>query len=97
MITEKGNTSISKLLSLVLRHKPETINISLDEQGWTNVQDLIVQLNKYNYAIIFEILEYVVKSDKKSRFSFNEDKTEIRANQGHSIMLPWATKLKSLQ
>ena len=85
MITEKGNTSISKLLSLVLRHKPETINISLDEQGWTNVQELIVQLNKYNYAIIFEILEYVVKSDKKSRFSFNEDKTEIRANQGHSI------------
>ena len=85
MITEKENTRISKLLSLVLRHKPETINITLDEQGWSNVQDLIVQLNKNNYAITFEMLEYVVKSNNKNRFSFNEDQTKIRANQGHSI------------
>lgn len=85
MITEKENTSISKLLSLVLRHKPEIINIRLDEQGWTNVQDLIVQLNKNNYAITLEMLEHVVRSNKKRRFSFNEDKTKIRANQGHSI------------
>jgi putative RNA 2'-phosphotransferase len=85
MITEKENTRISKLLSLVLRHKPETINITLDEQGWTNVGDLIVQLNKNDYPITVEILEYVVKSNNKRRFSFNEDQTRIRANQGHSI------------
>jgi putative RNA 2'-phosphotransferase len=85
MINEKENTSISKLLSLVLRHKPETINISLDEHGWTNVQDLLVQLNKNNYAITLEMLKYVVESNSKSRFSFNDDKTKVRANQGHSV------------
>jgi putative RNA 2'-phosphotransferase len=85
MITDKENKHISKLLSLILRHKPETINIKLDEQGWASVQELINQLNKNNYPVTFEMLEYVVKSNNKSRFSFNEDKTKIRANQGHSV------------
>jgi putative RNA 2'-phosphotransferase len=85
MITEKENTRISKFLSLVLRHKPETINITLDEQGRTNVQNLIDQLNKYKYPITFAILEHIVSSNNKSRFAFNEDKTRIRANQGHSV------------
>jgi putative RNA 2'-phosphotransferase len=85
MITENENTHISKLLSLVLRHKPETINIILDEQGWTNVKDLLNQLNKNNYSVTFEMLDYIVRSNNKSRFSFNEDQTKIRANQGHSV------------
>lgn len=31
------------------------------------------------------LLEKIVKEDKKGRYSFNEDRTLIRANQGHSI------------
>ncbi len=73
MITDKENTNISKLLSLVLRHKPETINITLDEQGWTNVEDLLTQLNKNSYSVTFEMLDNIVKFNNKSRFSFNED------------------------
>ena len=30
-------------------------------------------------------LELIVAEDEKQRYSFNEDKTLIRANQGHSI------------
>ncbi len=30
-------------------------------------------------------LEEIVKTDNKQRYSFNEDKTLIRANQGHSV------------
>jgi putative RNA 2'-phosphotransferase len=85
MITEKENTRISKFLSLVLRHKPETINIKLDEQGWADVQELIDQLNAHKFPVTSAILEYVVNSNNKSRFAFNEDRTKIRANQGHSI------------
>lgn len=29
----------SRFLSLVLRHKPEIIGISLDEHGWANVEE----------------------------------------------------------
>ena len=70
----------SKYISLILRHKPETIGITLDEHGYANVNDLLNGLN-----INFQILEEIVKTDNKNRYSFNDDKTKIRANQGHSI------------
>ena len=77
-------TSTSKFVSLILRHKPETIGIQLDEHGWANVEELIAGISK-THEINREILEKIVRTDNKQRFTFNEDKTKIRANQGHSI------------
>lgn len=77
-------TKTSKYLSLILRHKPETIGITLDEHGWANVDDLIAGIAK-THACDMDILEEIVRMDEKQRYSFNEDKTLIRANQGHSI------------
>lgn len=77
-------TKTSKYISLILRHKPETIGISLDEHGWANVQDLIEGVNK-THKLDMKMLEEIVETDDKQRYSFNEDKTLIRANQGHSI------------
>ena len=36
-----GLKETGKFISLILRHKPETIGISLDEHGWADVQALI--------------------------------------------------------
>ena len=77
-------TKTSKYISLILRHKPETIGISLDEHGWANVKDLIEGVNK-THKLDMEMLEEIVATDEKQRYSFNEDKTMIRANQGHSV------------
>lgn len=77
-------TDVSRFMSLILRHKPETIGISLDEHGWANVDELIEGIAKTR-EFNMDILEEVVKTDNKQRYSFNEDKTLIRANQGHSI------------
>lgn len=85
MISEKENIRISKFLSLVLRHQPETIGISLDENGWADVEILIGQTNKSGFPISKEIIEYVVNNNSKKRFAFNDDKTMIRASQGHSV------------
>lgn len=74
----------SKLLSLVLRHKPETIGIKLDKHGWANVKELIEGM-KHKTVFSIEWLEYIVDTDEKQRYTFNEDKSLIRANQGHSI------------
>lgn len=74
----------SKYLSLILRHKPETMGIALDEHGWANVDELIAGIAK-THDCSMEILEEIVRTDEKQRYSFNEDKTLIRANQGHSI------------
>lgn len=77
-------TNTSKFVSLILRHKPETIGIQLDEHGWANVEELIAGISKTR-EFNREILEEIVRMDSKQRFTFNEDKTKIRANQGHSI------------
>ena len=79
-----GLTEISRYMSLILRHKPEVIGIHLDEHGWANVDELIEGINR-SQEFNMEMLEEIVRTDSKQRYSFNEDKTLIRANQGHSI------------
>ena len=79
-------TKISKYISLILRHKPEVIGIQLDANGWANVEELLAGIGR-KYPIDFKILEEIVRTDNKQRYSFNEDKTKIRANQGHSIQV----------
>ena len=85
MISEKENTRISKFLSLVLRHQPETIGIQLDEQGWVPVDILLKQLVAHGKNVSKEILDHVVAMNNKKRFAYNADETKIRANQGHSV------------
>lgn len=77
--------SMSKFISLVLRHHPEAAYIQLDEHGWADVEQLLSGMKKTGRKINREILEEIVRTDEKQRYSFNEDKTLIRANQGHSI------------
>ncbi|RGY98059.1 RNA 2'-phosphotransferase [Clostridium sp. AM58-1XD] len=76
---------LSVFISLVLRHKPETAGIQLDEHGWANVEELITGINSTGRNIDMKKLEDIVATDEKGRYSLNEDKTLIRANQGHSI------------
>jgi putative RNA 2'-phosphotransferase len=85
MLSEKEITRLSKFLSLVLRHQPGKIGITLDANGWTNVALLLSQSNKNGVNLTEAILEQVVQTNTKKRFSFNEDKNKIRANQGHSV------------
>ena len=71
---------------MIRRHKPETIGISLDEHGWADVQELIDGINASGSDYLdMDVLEEIVRTDEKQRYSFNEDHTLIRANQGHSI------------
>ena len=79
-------TKVSKYISLILRHKPEAAGITLDEHGWADVKELINGISK-DYKFNMAILEEIVETDNKQRYSFNDDKTLIRANQGHSIQV----------
>ena len=76
---------LSKFLSLILRHKPETIGITLDEHGWASVDELIRGIKNTGMEIDIPRLERIVRENDKKRFSFNNDGSRIRANQGHSI------------
>lgn len=76
----------SRFFSQILRHRPKKIGLELEEGGWTDIKTFLEKINKYKNGepITFEELEYIVENNDKQRFGFNEDKTKIRANQGHS-------------
>lgn len=84
-MNEKHTKELSKFLSLVLRHAPETIKLNLDSNGWAMVTELLKQCNAFQKKIDLESLEHIVETNDKKRFTFNSDKTKIRASQGHSI------------
>ncbi len=77
--------STSKFLSYVLRHKPETIGLSLDTEGWAVIDQLIRLANGHGTKLTRELLLEVVATSDKKRFALSPDGSRIRANQGHSI------------
>lgn len=85
MSSDKQITHISKFLSLVLRHQPETIGIQLDQSGWTDIAELIEKSNNYGVKFDREILNHIVATNSKKRFAFNDTLDKIRASQGHSV------------
>ncbi len=81
-----GITQTSKFIALILRHRPETAGVTLDEHGWADVRELIDGVNAAGgHRLDKDLLEEIVRTDDKQRYSFNEDHTLIRANQGHSV------------
>ncbi len=84
----------SKYIALLLRHKPEVGGLTLDEHGWCDTESLVRAVKKEFGNFSLSDLEDIVATDNKQRYSFNEDKTLIRANQGHSIKVD--VELKSV-
>lgn len=76
---------ISKFLSMVLRHQPKKVGLTLDEAGWTPVAELLEACNRHGFPLTLAELQDVVANNDKARFSFSPDGRLIRANQGHSI------------
>jgi putative RNA 2'-phosphotransferase len=76
---------LSKFLSLVLRHKPEEIGLTLDPNGWAGVDDLIRLANAGGRPFTRPLLEQIVAGNDKRRFAFSPDGQRIRASQGHSV------------
>jgi len=84
-MNEKNIKRISKFLSLLLRHRPEKIGLKLDKNGWANIEELMLKSAKHKVKFTFSELEEIVEKNNKKRFIISEDKTKIRANQGHSL------------
>lgn len=84
-IANPSSLTISKFLSFVLRHKPESIGLALDPQGWTFIDQLIDKSNAAGVTFTRDQLLDVVETSEKKRFSLSSDGLQIRAAQGHSI------------
>ncbi len=79
-------TKLSVYISYLLRHRPETLGLSMDHHGWVSVEELLRKINQEGrYHISASVLEEIVRTDRKGRFRYSEDGTGIKACQGHSI------------
>ena len=72
----KNLVKLSKFVSLVLRHQPEVIGLKLDENGWADVDRFIELAKKNGTDISKSVLEEIVETNNKKRFSFNAEKSK---------------------
>ncbi len=79
------STQTSKFLSYVLRHAPESIGLSLDQQGWAEIGELLEKVRIEGHALDLAGLQRIVAESDKKRFTISEDGKRIRAAQGHSV------------
>lgn len=84
-LSSKAEIKASKFLSLVLRHNPRKIGLTLDDQGWAEVDALLAGLKDNGRTLSREDLMQVVTNNSKKRFALSEDGKRIRASQGHSV------------
>lgn len=87
IMKNRKNRSLSKFLSLVLRHEPETAGIILDERGWTDLDELLAALNRQQRDVTEADIVEVVRTNDKQRFALDLERRRIRANQGHSVRI----------
>ncbi len=80
-----NDLKLSKFLSLVLRHEPERLGLTLDSAGWIEVEKLLAACRAPQVPLTRERLEHIVATSEKKRFAFDETRTRIRASQGHSV------------
>ena len=90
-ISGKTEMKVSKLLSYILRHNPQEFGLTLDKEGFVDVDKLLESIRKKGpkrlkgIDLTKELLDQVVAKNVKQRFAYNTDGTKIRANQGHSV------------
>ncbi|QVQ26168.1 RNA 2'-phosphotransferase [Achromobacter deleyi] len=78
------HTDISKFLSYVLRHEPQTIGLTLDSEGWAEIDALIAGAKAAGKELDLALIREVAASSDKKRFAISENEQRIRAVQGHS-------------
>lgn len=78
-------TRVSRFLSLVLRHRPDQIDLELDEAGWASIEQLVERASSVGKELNRELILEVVRTNDKQRFAISPDGLRIRARQGHSI------------
>jgi putative RNA 2'-phosphotransferase len=84
-VTGRDDVRTSKLLSLVLRHQPEKVGLTLDPAGWVDVETLLAALRAHGRPVTRADLERIVATSDKQRFALDRAADRIRANQGHSV------------
>jgi putative RNA 2'-phosphotransferase len=79
--------SLSKFISLILRHDPSAAGLELDAQGWVSVRELCAAMHARGQRLSLEWIEDNMATADKVRWELSPDRRRIRATHGHSVEL----------
>ena len=68
----------SKFLLLILRDDPGAIHLTLDSDGWADVQNLLTRANRYGFKLTREDLAALMNDPEEHRFEWNPPGDRIR-------------------
>ena len=82
---EERLVKISRTIAYALRHHPENFSLTLDDEGWVFVQDLLLAIRDHSSwkDINVDDIAAVIAQSSKQRFEMHDNM--IRAYYGHSI------------
>ena len=75
----KRLTKISKYLTFVLRHKPESIGLVLDGERWASIEELVTKANNSGKTVTLAQVEQIVALNELDIFEVSDDRRQIRA------------------
>ena len=76
----KRLTKISKYLSFILRHEPDSIGLKLDADRWANVEELVEKANVSGKNFTQAQVEQVVALNEQKIFALSDDGLRIRVD-----------------
>ena len=83
MAWQRSSVRVSKLLSLMLRHRPEEFGVEVDRYGSADLEAVLAALQGRDADLQMGDIESVVYDSEKQRFEITEGR--IRARYGHSF------------
>jgi len=101
MSREEKLITLSKFLSLLLRHRPDILDLKMRRDGFVNARELVKKIKRrprFGWVTIDDI-KLLVTNDPKQRFELKYEEGEllIRARYGHSRSLPIRIQYKPIQ
>ena len=76
----KRLTKISKYMSFILRHDPESIGLKLDPERWASVDALVKNANSNGKSNTLTQVQEVVALNEQKIFVLSDDGLRIRAS-----------------
>jgi putative RNA 2'-phosphotransferase len=74
---------ISKLLSLILRHRPDEFGLNMDEYGYIPLDEVVEAVQQRYSAVAEEDVRDLIETSRQHRFEIVDDR--VRALYGHSF------------
>ncbi|MCL5680958.1 MAG: RNA 2'-phosphotransferase [Candidatus Thermoplasmatota archaeon] len=88
MLSDQEVDLLGRIITGVLRHKPEKYHIEVSEKGYVNIDELVQEI-RFHYRRLHFVgpshIFAIVLTDTKGRYQISDNKRYVRATYGHTL------------